>query len=220
MHILEATFIAVLILTFVLAIIPSIERKENIQSAKDSFSEGLKSLDRRGVLREYVYGDPIQLANLKTNLSSVTVKRINFTVGVTTRSTETGNISVSQLVTGGYKGTYAFSIDNTSLESSLLSLTFSTQDNADFYLNNDLIGIRDTSSNVSSIDLSDRYVNGTNTFELLMPDQQNVSRKLDKQTVSRYESLPAASSVTVVGYFVAGINRTYDPREIRVYLWI
>jgi len=203
---LESVFAVLMILGFVSIALPKIHGAIDAEkSVRESFGNGLETLDKRGVLRQYAFEN---LAAIKAELDTLVTTTVNFTVGATKSNDSPGTIDFSESINGtAYRGNLTFSVDESTKDSVSVTLTFFDSNNADFYMNKALIGIRDTSTNTSKLDITDRTFNGTNKFSVVSTASGSANYTVDTQTFERLSGVPTNATINVISYFLAGTKK-------------
>jgi hypothetical protein len=216
---LEAVFSVVILLSFVLFALPRLQDAGSQNAAiRNSFGTGLESLDKRDVLRPYAYANPPNLSQIKLDLQDLVSKRTNFTIGVAQTNITTGIVNFSESVPGGYRGNITYTTDNSTRDGVFVTISFSNSDDAEFYINNGLLELRDTEENSSKLDLTDQSVNGTSVFSVVSESTGSANYTLNIETLQRLDELPTDESVSVITYFLSG-NSSISPREVRAFFW-
>lgn len=217
---LESMMAVLILLSFALIAMPKLQETEGSENQlRSSFWHGLEALNKIGILRDYALQDPPNLNGIKSELLSLVTQRADFTVGVAKANITNGTIEFTEANNPGFKGVVEFTVNISSLDSVFATVFFKNENDADFYIGNELIGIRDSSENSAKIDLTDKVVNGTNRFSVVSNDTGSAEYFLTISNLHLLENPPIGETIGVTSYFISGANFSFKPAEVRVYFW-
>lgn len=211
MHTLEALLAFSVVTTFILFVTPSINISELNGHKTNYVYSTLETLETKGLLRTYATEN--NLTGLNTTLTDLLPETYNFAVGMSrlnaTHRTLSGNHS------------FNCTADTTKLDYATLDLIFDTATDPKIYINGNLIYSQtgDASGVLESIDLTDSTISGENTLTFNFTGSSTFDYRLSISESEDLSTPPSQKDIDTVNYFISGIDNTFKPTIVRVYLW-
>ncbi|MCK5594336.1 MAG: hypothetical protein KAI18_03775 [Candidatus Aenigmarchaeota archaeon] len=211
MHALEALLAFSIVSMFILFVTPSINISELNGHKTNYVYSTLETLETKGLLRSYASEN--NLTGLNTTLADLLPETYNFAVGISRLN------ATHKTISGNHSANY--SADTTKLDYITLDLIFDTATDPNIYLNDALIYSQtgDASGVLDSIDLTTSTVSGENSLVFNFTGSSTFDYRLSISESEDLSTPPSQKDIDTVNYFISGIDSTFRPTIVRVYLW-
>ncbi|NOR85364.1 hypothetical protein GQ473_04545 [archaeon] len=212
MHTIEAFISFFIVISFILTVMPATTITDDTTQLKiNNVYMSLDYLEKTGQLKEYIINK--DLVSLNTSLYDLLPKTYDFSVGMSTLN------ATHKTTSGNY--TFNYSANSSSLDYVYLNLAFKTAQNPTIYVNGNpvLITPGDVSGTSNKIDITDETINGINVVQLNFTVNTNTNYNLIISHFKELESLTTINNIRMINYLVSGVNNTFMPAELRVYVW-
>ncbi|NOQ55396.1 MAG: hypothetical protein GQ477_01175 [Nanohaloarchaea archaeon] len=211
MHALEGLLAFSIVVGFILFVMPAVEISTSSGHKTHYVYSTLETLESKGILRAYAFDN--NMTGLNTTLKDLLPTTYNFAVGMSqinaTHKTISGNHS------------FNYTIDTTKRDYVKLDFILNTATDPNIYLNGNIIysSTGDSSGILESIDLTDNTIDGENQLTFNFTGIATFDYRLLMSESEDLSSPPFKKDIDTVNYFVSGIDSTFLPTIVRVYLW-
>lgn len=204
---LEAVVAASIFFIFILNAVPAISGAEDTGAAvKEELSRQLESLDREGTLRQDVVNK--DLAGIEDDLEG-DFAGYRMAIG----------LSYLGMSDGRYNGgglTESFDVNKSRAEKEVLRLWVEEDQGIDVSINGNSV-ISSPGTGYTEVNIESDTVDGGNTLEI--SGSGNLFYRIDKYNYMQNGDLPEDRSINSMSYTLAGEEGSFQPSELRVYLW-
>jgi len=217
LHTLEATVAFLMVISFLVFVMPSINtagsKTGNIRS---QIYDSLSEMDKSGTLRNLAFGE--NLSGIKSELNRTLNIPLKFTVGMSKSNISHGTANPEE---SGVPYYINYTANKSALDSATLSLNYLNATEPSVYLNGVLIKQHggDYSGNDDVVDVLSGTQDGENSIKLETSNNATISYSLMLVESLELEALEENTDVISIGYILSGNETTFSPKEIRVYVW-
>ena len=212
MHTVESFISFVIVVGFIMTVMPVLTPIDNTSQTKiNNIYMSLDYLEKTGQLKEYIIDE--DLVSLNTSIYNLIPKTYHFSVGMSTIN------ATHKPTSGNY--TFNYTANTTKLDYVFLNLVFKTAQNPTIYVNGNLVLTKtgDVSGTTNKIDITEQTINGNNIVQLNFSTNTNTNYNLLVSQSSELKSLNNIENIRTINYLVSGVNDTFIPTELRVYVW-
>lgn len=217
LHTLEATMAFLMVVSFLVFVMPSIDKGNSKNSnIRSQIYVGLSEMDGLGVLRSLALAE--NLSGIKSELNSTINTPLKFTVGMSKSNISHGTAYPKESSMPDYIN---YTADKSALDSATLSLNYINASDPSVYLNGVLIKQHsgDYSGNNDIIDILSGTQDGENSIMLETSNNATIPYGMMLVESLELEPLKENTNVITIGYIISGNETTFSPKEIRVYVW-
>ncbi|MDY6771464.1 MAG: hypothetical protein SV186_05950 [Candidatus Nanohaloarchaea archaeon] len=205
---LEAVIASSLFLLFLVNVLPTFAGTGGTEAySSTQMQDILQSLDRAGELREPMVTHNV--TKLHEMLDDYALP-LNSAVSLLYINTSRGTFS-------GGSGSFTFQHEEEQEERTVLHLWIDQIDRLTVSVNEQQVASISTAGH-RAINIEDETTQGQNTINFTAQNTV-LDYTLDQYFTKRSRSLPQSGEITSVSHHISGINTTFSPTEIRVFLW-
>ena len=212
MHTIEAFISFLIVISFILTVMPALIPFDDTTQIKiNNVYMSLDYLEKTGQLNEYAINE--DLVGLNNSLYNLIPKTYGYSVGMSTIN------ATHKTTSGNY--TFNYTANTSKLDYVYLNLVFKTALNPTIYVNGNSVLTKsgDVSGTSNKIDITEQTINGNNIVQLNFSVNTNTNYNLLISQSSELESLDNIDNIHMINYLVSGVNDTFMPAELRVYVW-
>lgn len=204
---LEAVVAAAIFVIFLLNVVPGISGAEDSGSAlKEKVSRHLEGLDKEGNLRQDVVDK--ELDSIQSSLEG-DFAGYDIAIG----------LSYIGMTDGRYSGgglTESFEVNKSRAEKEILRLWVNRGQGIDISINGNSV-VSNPGTGYSQVEIESETVDGGNPLEI--SGSGNLFYRIEQYNYMQNGDLPEEGKINSLSYTVAGKEGSFQPSELRVYLW-
>lgn len=218
LHTLEATMAFLMVISFLVFVMPSIDKGNSKNSnIRSQVYDGLSEMDKAGTLRSLALTE--NLSGIKSELNSTLNTPLKFTVGMSKSNISHGTVYPEE---GNIPAYINYTADKGAIDSATLSLNYINATGPSVYLNSVLVKQHDGdySGNEEILDISSGTQSGANSIMINTTNNAKISYSLMLFESLELEPLKENIDIITVGYILSGNETLFTPKEIRVYVGV
>lgn len=216
-HTIEATIAFIAVTGFIIFIMPNLTDREDTSAIKRNYVYGsLSNLEKTGKLNDLTVAG--NLSGIAIELNKTLAAPMKFTVGMSKLNVTFGTVYPKESQSQDYIN---FTADTNTLDSAKIELEYVNATSPVVYANGNPVLNRtgEQARIFETIDMTSETISGQNSIALETSNNATINYRLRIVSSLELGSRPAKKTVNTVNYMVAGNASTFEPTEIRVYIW-
>ena len=216
-HTIEATIAFIAVAGFIIFVMPGLVDREDVSAVKRNYVYGsLSNLEKTGKLNDLAVAG--NLSGIAVEINKTLAAPMKFTVGMSKLNVTVGTVYPKESQSQDYIN---FTADASALDSAKVELEYVNATNPVVYANGNLVSNR-TGEHVrifETLDITPETISGQNSIALETSNNATINYRLRIMSSLELGVRPAKKTINTINYMVAGNASTFEPAEIRVYIW-